>query len=139
MMLQMLLGASANTGADASLPATLSVEDTRGASSTASLTLNSAGTYSSSGNVAAPSGTWLLSGSGANFESRATVTSGTLTSGTANTWEALSSNRSWSKTDSSSVGASPLTVTFTLEIRRVSDSVVVTSSTVTLSAFYDLA
>ena len=45
--------------------------------------------------------TWLLSGSAANFSVRLTKSSGTdPTSGTLNTWQALSSTRTWVWTDS---------------------------------------
>lgn len=81
------------------------------------------------------SGEWLVSGAASSFEARATVTSGSLTSGTTGSWLALSSSRSWIL-ERGSVGLS--TCQFTLEIRRTTDSVVVATATITLSAEVDL-
>ena len=76
--------------------------------------------------------TWLTEGANTDFQCRWTTTSGTLTSGTNGSWEALSSTRTWEKVRSTGVGSS--TVVGTLEIRRTSDSVVVASATVSLQA-----
>ena len=67
--------------------------------------------FQSDGDIIATSGTpsgslgdWIDpkdSAPGA-YEIRATVTSGTLTSGTANTWQALTSSRTWSITGTNS-------------------------------------
>lgn len=67
------------------------------------------------------------------FEARATVTSGTLTSGTAGSWLALSSTRDWSR-NRTSVGTD--ICVFTLEIRRVGSATVADSATITLEAEY---
>jgi hypothetical protein len=120
-----------------SLPATILASDRQiTATSTASFTLNNTGTYVSSGNVSSPSGTWLGSGAASDYECRATVTSGTLTSGTAGSWLNLGTTRSWSRNDTTA-GATPTTVNLTLEIRRASDGVVVASSAVTIRAWND--
>lgn len=81
-------------------------------------------------------GDWMSPNSGApggNYEARVTVTSGTLSSGTAGSWLALSANRDWAR---NRISDSPGTQTcvFTLEIRDASTLVVLATSTVTLSA-----
>jgi hypothetical protein len=120
-----------------SLPATIFVNDRRiTASSTAFFSMLNTGAYSSTGNLAAPSGTWLGAGSASDYDCRATVTSGTLSSGTAGTWLNLGTSRTWSKNDPAA-GTLALTCVMTLEIRRASDLVVVATSTVTLRAFND--
>ena len=67
--------------------------------------------FQSDGDIVAPSGTpsaslgdWVDPKSSApgDYEIRATVTSGTLSSGTTNTWQALTSSRTWSITSSNS-------------------------------------
>ena len=73
----------------------------------------------------------LDAGNGALYEARVTVTSGTLTNGTTGSWLALSSQRDWD-VERSTVGSKACT--FTLEIRRVSDSVVVASASYTITA-----
>jgi hypothetical protein len=75
--------------------------------------------------------TWLLRGASGDYEARMTTISGTLTTGTAGTWEALSLTRTWGKTRTG-VGIS--TYSGTLEIRDASTLVVLASCTVTLTA-----
>lgn len=78
--------------------------------------------------------TWLVSGVSADFEVQAVVTSGTLTSGTANTWISLGSGAmGWTKTRTANTDGTDACI-FTLNIRRVSDLVVVDTSTITLNA-----
>jgi hypothetical protein len=120
-----------------SLPATIFVNDRRiTASSTAFFSLLNTGAYSSTGNLAAPSGTWLGAGAASDYDCRLTITSGTLSSGTAATWLNLGTSRTWSKNDPAA-GTLALTGIGTLEIRRASDLVVVATSTLTLRAFND--
>jgi hypothetical protein len=78
---------------------------------------------------------WLLSGAAADYEIRATIVSGSVTSGTTGAWLALSSTRTWTRTRTT-LGTS--TVTMTLEIRRVSDGLVLDTATVALEATVDL-
>ena len=54
-------------------------------------------------------GTWLLNGASSNYEVFATVTVGTLSSGTTGSWIDFSTDRTWQK----NVGS----CTFTLELR----------------------
>ena len=94
----------------------------------------------SDGNVEATSGgfpsalgDWVTptASAGAAYEARATIVSGSLTSGTAGSWLPLSSNRTWSLTRSV-IGFS--TTVLTIEIRRAADGVVLTTATITLEA-----
>lgn len=64
------------------------------------------------------------------YECLATVDSGTLTSGTTGSWLNLGTTRSWSKTQS---GDGISSVTVTVQIRRVSDGVVVFTDQGTLT------
>ena len=97
---------------------------------TASYTLASDGTASSSPNF---DGTvsWVTPGSAApNYECLATLTSGTLTTGTAGSWLALSASRVWSVSRSN--GSKECI--FTVQIRRIGTSTVLTSATIDLTA-----
>lgn len=74
--------------------------------------------------------TWLLAGTNADFECRATLNSGTLSSGSTGVWESLSSSREWTR----SVAANGFAQTnITVEIRRAADSVVVDSAVIDIS------
>lgn len=64
-----------------------------------------------------------------NYECLATLTSGTLQSGTTGAWMSLSTDRVWAE------GAPAGTIqscSFTIEIRRVSDAVVLATASITL-------
>jgi hypothetical protein len=79
-------------------------------------------------------GDWVTpksaAGSTNTYQVLATVTSGSLSSGTAGTWLALSTTRSWTKTQASA-GSSECVLT--IQIRKGTGSVL-TSATITLSA-----
>jgi hypothetical protein len=76
---------------------------------------------------------WVTPGGGApNYECQATVTSGSLSSGTAGSWLPLTSTQTWSRV--SGAINNTFTVIFTLDIRRASDHVVVATATITLKA-----
>lgn len=64
------------------------------------------------------------------YEARATPTSGTFSTGTSGSWVALSSTQSWTRNSGAGVSTG---VTFTLEIRRASDQVVVDTATITMT------
>lgn len=101
---------------------------------TASLTINSDGTITSSGSVSSVSTVWVSpapTGIGSQFEVRATETSGSLTSGTTDTWLALTSNRVFSLTQAS---AGFSICDLLIEIRRVSNLETVGSATFNLEA-----
>lgn len=74
---------------------------------------------------------WLLQGVNSDYEVRATLASGDTPSGTLATWLLLSTTRSWSLTQSV---AGTKTCNLTIEIRRVSDSVVLDTATATITA-----
>lgn len=70
--------------------------------------------------------TWLLSGAAADYQILLTTVSGTSPSGSAiATWLALNSVREWSITRSGLAIPGTTESVFTLQIRRVSDSVVI--------------
>lgn len=105
----------------------------------ASITLVTDGSVSKIGNQPGSSmSNWYLPntvGIGTSHWVRATVTSGTLTSGTAGTWLQLSSNRTWNK-QQTIIGAS--SVTFTLELATDSGGAnIVATCSVTLTAEVD--
>lgn len=99
---------------------------------TAGIIFNSNGTYAASDG--APSGNWFsptTTGVGGSYEIRWTTTSGSLDSGTAGSWLALSSNRTFSITQSTPGNK---TCVGTVEIRDTATSTVQTTCTVTLYA-----
>lgn len=78
------------------------------------------------------SGSWLIgSTSGFLYECRATLTSGTLSSGTAGSWLALSSTRRWT-VSRASLGSK--NCTFTLEIGLAGANTALDTASITLSA-----
>lgn len=121
----------------------ISITDLTASANTVSPT-NAAASYAlvNDGDIDATQGTntpldvgdWISpKGSASDFyEARATVTSGSLTSGTAGSWLPLGTTRTWTKTATPGTGVQ--TCVFTLEIRRASDSVVVDTATITLQA-----
>ena len=135
IILQALMATLASTAEDPGATVTINngtVSNVQvGASSTASITFNSNGTVSSVGNVATYTTDWIDPTSAApdDYEIRATLSSGTMTSGTFGSWLALTSNRTWSKTQFT-VGSSSAQVLF--EIRKGSGSVL-DSGTITFN------
>jgi hypothetical protein len=135
IILQALMATLASTAEDPGATVTINngtVSNVQvGASSTASITFNSNGTVSSVGNVATYTTDWIDPTSAApdDYEIRATISSGTMTSGTFGSWLALTSNRTWSKTQFT-VGSSSAQVLF--EIRKGSGSVL-DSGTITFN------
>jgi hypothetical protein len=79
------------------------------------------------------SGDWITpkAAAGADYECRATVVSGTFTSGTFGSWLALSSTRSWTLVRTT-LGTS--TASMLIEIRRASDGTVLDSATISFTA-----
>lgn len=78
-------------------------------------------------------GNWITptSAAGADYEVRATVDSGALTSGTVDTWLALNTTQTWTL-DQTTIGIA--TCALTIEIRRASSGSVLTTATITLEA-----
>lgn len=81
-------------------------------------------------------GTWWSdypeTGIGSDYEIRATIVSGTVSSGTTGSWLALTSGQFWSR-DSGALNVEQ-TVVLTIEIRDVATSTVQDSTTVTLNS-----
>lgn len=77
-------------------------------------------------------GDWISpkGAAGAAYECRASIVSGTLSSGTTGSWLALSSTRTWTRTAASALN----TCVFTLEIRLAASGVVLGTATITLTA-----
>lgn len=78
-------------------------------------------------------GNWIAptSAAGANYEVRATELSGSVTSGTIGSWEALDTTRTWTLTRTA-VGTANCTLT--IEIRLASSGAVLDTATITLEA-----
>ena len=135
IILQALMATLASTAEDPAPTVTINnglVSDFQvGTNSTASITFNSNGTVSSVGNAGTYTTDWIDPTSAApdDYEIRATISSGTMTSGTFGSWLALTSNRTWSKTQFN-VGNSSAQVLF--EIRKGSGSVL-DSGTITFN------
>ena len=66
-----------------------------------------------------------------NYEAFVTVTSGSLSSGTAGSWVALSTTQTWTRT--AAIGDFELCV-FTVEIRRIGTTTVLDTATIELAA-----
>lgn len=97
---------------------------------TASYSLENDGDIAVNG---ADDGDWITpkAAAGADYECRATVLSGSFTSGTFGSWLALNTTRTWTLVRST-IGTS--TASMTLEIRRASDGTVLDSATINFSA-----
>ena len=67
-----------------------------------------------------------------DYEARATVTIGSLTTGTTGTWLSLGTTRDWTLQETISGNTS--NCTFTIELRRAGSTVVIDSATIDLEA-----
>lgn len=105
--------------------------------SSAGIRLNSDGnieTQTGDGAAWVSVGTWKASGDiAANYQSYATVTAGTLSTGNNTTLETLSSTRTWTRTRTSDVPGSD-TVEFTLAIFPIGGLSALDTANVTLEA-----
>lgn len=99
------------------------------ADATAAYTLTSGGLVQD--HTGATLETWLGSGAASNYEVRATVTAGALSTGLTGSWLALSSNRTWTRSRTI-VGTG--TATLLIEIRDTATSTVQDSATISLEA-----
>lgn len=115
----------------------LSVDDVTVSPTNASATyqLTNAGVINQitvSGGTTSP-GNWIFpaAAAGANYEVRATVNSGALTSGTTGSWTALSSTQAWVR-QQTSIGTSSCNLT--IEIRHATTLVVLDTASITLNA-----
>jgi hypothetical protein len=77
------------------------------------------------------SGEWLLSGAAGSYECRATVVSGTPTSGTTGSWLNLGTDREWTQARATN-GTS--TTVLTVEVRPTGGTTTLASATITLKA-----
>lgn len=103
-------------------------------SASVSYTLNANGNVSTGGDGVI--GQWIVPQVGmGSYEARATLNSGSVTSGTTGSYLALSSTRAWSILRSS-VGTT--SAGLTIEIRLIGSATVLATATVTLSANVDL-
>lgn len=101
-----------------------------GATCTATITFKTDKTYEGTASAGASrtgtySGIWLDGGTAADYQIRLTATTGSFTTNAASSYVTMSSNRS--ATLDSGIGSS--SVTFKVDIRRVSDLVVVHTET----------
>lgn len=109
-----------------------SVFDSSPTTAVASYTINSTGTVTDHDSNVLES--WLLGGGTAsNYEVRATVVSGTLTSGTTGSWLSCGTTRTWAISNGARDN-STVTCVLTVQIRLASTGIVQDSATVTLSA-----
>lgn len=95
--------------------------------------LNSDGNrYTRSSSTLTNRGEWLsVPAFVGNYECRATLISGTLTSGTTGAWQSLSTTRVWTRGTSA---GNFQTCSFTIEIRKSATAEVVATATITLTA-----
>jgi hypothetical protein len=107
-----------------------------GGSATATYQITDDGTVRNHNNTVLES--WLngAGGSVANYEVRATVISGPLTSGTTGTWLSCSTTPAWSLTNSAQDNSTDVAVIL-IEIRLASTGVIQDSATITLQAEND--
>lgn len=80
---------------------------------------------------------WLLSGVNTDYDVRATIVSGALSSGPVGVWTSGATGSAWTVARTSNL-AGTTSCTFTLELRRTSDLVVIDSSTIILNATVDV-
>jgi len=119
------------------LPATITVWDSAisTADANATLTLGSGGGWSSSDGG---SGTWMSGGSGSDYDAMMTTVSGTLTTGTAGTWQNLGTSRTWGRNETRN-GNYTSTYVGTLQVRMAaSPYTVLSTTTVTLEAVVEI-
>jgi hypothetical protein len=106
------------------------VEAISPATATATVTFDNTGAYTIGDDSG---GSWMigLGGVAADYEIRWTNTSGTLSTGTVGAWLNLGTSRSW---DVSRSGVGGKSCTGTVEIRRASDSVVLATGSIAITA-----
>lgn len=77
--------------------------------------------------------TWLLSGSASSYDVRATVVSGSVTSGTTGSWLNLGTTREWTRQNTLDIESSQQVV-LTIELSLAGAATPIDSATVTLTA-----
>lgn len=122
----------------AALPDNLYIYDTSIFQAIATFDVYSTGTYASTANSSDPSGTWLLSGIGSDYEINFIVTSGGVNNGIdpVNTWLSLGTSRSWSVLANPGGGIyyNSVQAFGFLQIREASSAVIVATSKINLLA-----
>lgn len=143
---QLLLGAILSpVNVDPHTIAGMDFQAVNPSSATATFRLNSSGVAQAitSGNTSSPpagttnySDEWLRFGSASDYEARATLQSGTLSSGTVGTYENLGTTRSYTVTCSVGGGGGAVSkdCSFLIEIRDTSTLVVLAADSITLQS-----
>jgi hypothetical protein len=127
-----LLGRSGGVGTVSISNTSISDAETYPSGATAALALESDGDFNASDAALTQ---WLLgSTNGSAYECRATLTSGSLSSGTTGSWLALSSTRTWSVTR---VSLGSKSCVFLLEIGLLGTNTALASATISLDATVD--
>lgn len=101
---------------------------------TATYSLNSDGTVRNQTGTVLEDWITPTSAAGADYEARATLTSGSISSGSTGVWEALSSTRSWTNERPPGSLDGTTSGVLLIEIRRASDGVVLADANVTVEA-----
>lgn len=107
--------------------------ESNGTGNAAGYRLNSSGAAqkdAGAGSYSSISGEWMLTGAAADYECRFHEISGTVSTGTVDTWQALSSTRTWTVT--ASIGTEK-TCTGTVSIRDAVTLDVLDTATITLT------
>lgn len=113
------------------LEASNNASDVDSPAANAQFSLTNAGTADFSGSGADPDYTWLLSGSAGDYDARFTLSSGSISTGTAGTWQNLATSRSWGCFAN---GGGTQIASGTIEIRDASTLAVLASGSLTLDA-----
>lgn len=132
-----ILGALAAVNLVQALPASVDAESLSPDDAVASYSALSNGTVTTNtGAGAVLLGTWRLVGASADYEIRYSPTgdTGSLTGAAINSWLGLGTTRTWTLTDSGPAGG-PLSVSGLMEIRLASSGTVLSSATVSMSAW----
>jgi hypothetical protein len=79
--------------------------------------------------------TWMGAGTASNFQVRATIVSGSVSSGTIGTWENLGTTRTWTR---QRIAVGVVVCTLTIEIRDVATATVRDTAQIVLIAERDL-
>jgi hypothetical protein len=77
--------------------------------------------------------TWLLSGSASDYDVRATLLTGTLTSGTTGSWLSLGTTRSWVRTRTLNIPGTDV-VTLTIDLSLAGAATIIATASVTIEA-----
>ena len=134
-MVQLMLGSVTPATPRVQLTDTSVNRTVAGGTAVATYRLDAAGTISKTvfGGGISVYETWLLSGVNSDYQVRATLLSGGPLSGTAGTWQACSTSRTWTVSDAVA-DANEVAASVLIEIRDVATTTVLTSATIAMSA-----